>query len=122
MILIPHLRSFDKGAFLLVREGVTYPCGLIIWLNFTTKITKIQMLPGTSPPGPPSGRCSGPTGGPKAAPRPQISPEKKIHLPPPLTRIAGSAPYYNYYCLKCGEKRAALVCGMFDAEKDILPG
>ena len=33
----------DKGAFVLIREGVTSP----MRANFTPKITKIQELPGT---------------------------------------------------------------------------
>ena len=38
---LPNLRSVDKGAFLHVREGV----GVIILLNFTPEISKIQKLP-----------------------------------------------------------------------------
>ena len=61
-----HLRSVDKGTFLrILREGVTST----MRANFTPKITKIQELPGPSPPGPPPRRCSGPTGGLKAAPK-----------------------------------------------------
>ena len=35
-----HLRSVDKGTFLLLREGVTSPMSA----NFIRKITKIQEL------------------------------------------------------------------------------
>ena len=73
-----HLRSVDKGTFLrILREGVTSS----MRANFTPKITKIQELPGASPPGPPPRRCSGPTGGLKAAPKDHAF-EKKIHAPP----------------------------------------
>ena len=41
---MPHLRTVDKGAFLLLREGVTSPMRANIWLTFTPKITKIQEL------------------------------------------------------------------------------
>ena len=37
-----------------VYELDTWLAKMIIWLNFTPKITKIQELPGASPPGPPS--------------------------------------------------------------------
>ena len=87
MTIMHHLWSFDKGAFLLKREGVT--SANYIWINITPKITKIQELPGSPPPWPPPGRtCPGPTGGLKAVPRPHAF-EKNSR---PLTRIPGSAP------------------------------
>ena len=73
---MPHLRSVDKGAFLLLREGVTSPIRANYMVNFTPKINKIQELTRVSPPGPPPGRCPGPTGGLKAAPRPHAFKKK----------------------------------------------
>ena len=74
-----HLRSVDKGTFLrILREGVTST----MRANFTPKITKIQELPGTSPPGPPPGVAL------RRPPDPM--PLKQISTLPP-TRILGSA-------------------------------
>ena len=81
MTFMPQLRSVDKGAFLLVRECVIHLCGLIIWLDFTPKITKIQELPGALPPGPPPLRYPGPTGCLKAVP--DLMPLKKKNPRPP---------------------------------------
>ena len=49
--------------------------GVIIWLNFTPEITKIQEIPG-----PPPGRYPEPNGGLKVATRPHAF-EKKFHAP-----------------------------------------
>ena len=57
MTIMPHLRSVNKGAFLLLREGVISLIneGSQLWLNIIPKIIKIQELPGASPPGPNQG-------------------------------------------------------------------
>ena len=87
MTFLPHLRCVDKGAFLLVREGVTSPVRAIYMVNFIPKITKIQELPEVRPLGPHQG-FAGPIGGLKAAPRPPAFEKKNT----PTTIIPGSAP------------------------------
>ena len=59
MTIMPHLKSVDKGAFLLVhvREGVTSPMRDNYMVKFYSQITKIQELPGAASPGSPPGRC-----------------------------------------------------------------
>ena len=76
MTIILHLRSVNKGEFLLLREGVTSP----MRANFTHKITKIQELPRARPLGPHQGVAVDPLG---ALRRPQdpMPLKKKIHPP-----------------------------------------
>ena len=83
-----HLKSVDKGAFPLLSEGVTSLMGVIKWLNFTPKTTKMPGLQGAlPPPGPHRGVVPDPLGVLK---RPDPMPfEKKPHpefLDPPLVR------------------------------------
>lgn len=68
-----------KAHFFFFSEGVTSPMRADYKLNFTSKIAKIQELPGVPLPGP----MPGPTRGHKAAPDPM--PLKKIHAVPALT-------------------------------------
>ena len=42
MTIMPHTRSVDKGAFLLLREDVTSPMRTNCMVKLSPKITKIQ--------------------------------------------------------------------------------
>jgi hypothetical protein len=95
----PHFGTFSEGWkqclwFIATFEGKTY-ISVQKWVNFASvyqfypiynernivkmtswetcfkayKISKIQELPGSLPPGPPPGLCPGPTGSLKAAPQ-----------------------------------------------------
>ena len=107
-----HLRSVDKGTFLrILREGITSP----MKANFTPKITKIQELPGASPPWSPPGHCPGPIGGLKVTPNPMPLTKNPR---PPLNRIPGSAP--GVYCDVICISKTLNVGFMYIRLKDVL--
>ena len=87
MTIMPHLRSVNKGAFLLLREGVIS----LMSAHNMVKIIKIQELPGGSSPAPIAnqGFALDPL---EAFKRPTDPMALKTKSTPPPTRFPGSAP------------------------------